>query len=212
MSTDPSGVGGGTGPEGRAPTEEELRAAYEAEIARVKVDQVLLEHVVTLINLGMRRTGLVPGTEAERDPTQVRVAIEAIRVQLPLLEQTAPQQISPIREALSQLQLAYVKIGGTPGPATGDAPPEGEPGAGGGEPGPGGEGPGPGDEGPGGPGGGEPRGPGGGGPGGPGGGGPGGPGGGGPGGPGDPGEQAPPPKPGEPGPAQRSGRLWVPGQ
>ena len=138
MSTDPGGVGGETGPEGRPPTEEELRAAYEAEIARVKVEQVLLEHVVTLINLGMRRTGLVPGTEAERDPTQVRVAIDAIRAQLPLLEQTAPQQISPIREALSQLQLAYVKIGGAPGPAVGDAPPEGEPGAGGGEPGAGG--------------------------------------------------------------------------
>ena len=121
MSTDPGGVGGETGPEGRPPTEEELRAAYEAEIDRIKVEQVLLEHVVTLINLGMRRTGLVPGTEAERDPTQVRVAIEAIRAQLPLLEQTAPQQISPIREALSQLQLAYVRIGGAPGPAVGGA-------------------------------------------------------------------------------------------
>jgi hypothetical protein len=177
MSTDPGGVGGEAGPEGRPPTEEELRAAYEAEIARVKVEQVLLEHVVTLINLGMRRTGLVPGTEAERDPTQVRVAIDAIRAQLPLLEQTAPQQISPIRDALSQLQLAYVKIGGAPGPAVGDAPPEGEPGAGGGEPGAGGGEPGAG--------GGEPG----------------------------SGEQTPPPpKPGEAGPAQRSGRLWVPGQ
>src|ERR1700749_4173729 len=131
---DPGGGGAGPGAEGRPPTEEELRAAYEAEIARVKVEQVLLEHVVTLINLGMRRTGLVPGTEAERDPTQVRVAIEAIRVQLPLLEQAAPQQISPIREALSQLQLAYVKIGGAPGPTTAEAPSGGEPGAGGGGP------------------------------------------------------------------------------
>ena len=145
---------------------------------------MLLEHVVTLINLGMRRTGLVPGTEAERDPTQVRVAIDAIRALLPLLEQAAPQQISPIREALSQLQLAYVRIGGAPGPAAGDAPPEGEPGAGGGDPGAGGGDPGAG--------GGEP-----------------GAGGGEPG----PGEQdPPPPKPGEAGPAQRSGRLWVPGQ
>jgi hypothetical protein len=170
MSTDPGGVGGEPGPEGRAPTEEELRAAYEAEIARVKVEQVLLEHVVTLINLGMRRTGLVPGTEAERDPTQVRVAIEAIRAQLPLLEQAAPQQISPIREALSQLQLAYVKIGGAPGPTAAEAPSGGEPGSGGGEPGAGGGEPGP------------------------------------------PEQTPPPPKPGEAGPAQRSGRLWVPGQ
>jgi hypothetical protein len=133
MSTgqgDPGGFGGGPGAEGRPPTEEELRAAYEAEIAKVKVEQVLLEHVVTLINLGMRRTGLVPGTEAERDPVQVRIAIEAIRVQLPLLEQAAPRQISPIREALSQLQLAYVKIGGAPGQAPAEAGSEGAPGGG----------------------------------------------------------------------------------
>jgi hypothetical protein len=191
MSTgrnDPGGVGAGPGAEGRPPTEEELRAAYETEIAKVKVEQVLLEHVVTLINLGMRRTGLVPGTEAERDPAQVMVAIEAIRAQLPLLEQAAPQQISPIREALSQLQLAYVKIGGAPGQA-GEPAAEGGPGAGPGGPG----GPGGPAAGPGGPAAG-----------------PGGP----AAGPGGPGEQEPPPppKPGEPGPAQRSGRLWVPGQ
>jgi hypothetical protein len=199
MSTgemDPGAMGADPG--GRQPTEEELRAAYEAEIAKVTIEQVLLEHVVTLINLGMRRTGLVPGTEAERDPTQVRVAIEAIRSQLPVLEQTAPQQISPIREALSQLQLAFVKIGGAPGQEGGEPPSEGGPGGPGGGPGPGPGGPGPG--GPGGPGSGS---------GGPG-AGPGQP----AGGSGGPDEQAPPPpsKPGEPGPAQRSGRLWVPGQ
>ena len=189
MSTgqgDPGGGGAGPGAEGRPPTEEELRAAYEAEIARVTVEQVLLEHVVTLINLGMRRTGLVPGTEAERDPSQVRVAIEAIRAQLPLLEQAAPQQIAPIREALSQLQLAYVRIGGAPGPAEPGAPGPTEPGA-------------PGQGGPEAPGQGPPE----------------APGTAAPEAGETPGSEQPPPppgKPGEPGPAQRSGRLWVPGQ
>jgi hypothetical protein len=190
------------------PSEEELRAAYEEELKRIRVEHVMLENVVSLVNLGMRRTGLMPGTEGERDPGQVRLAIEAIRALMPLVEQASPQQVGPLRDALSQLQLAYVRIGG-------QAPVEGG-GAGEGG-GPGGGGPGSGGPGSGGPGGG----PGGGGPGGggPGGGGPGGggPGGGGPGGrrpepatPPPPGE--PPPKPGEPGPAQRSGRLWVPGQ
>ena len=165
-------------PGGRQPTEEELRAAYEAEIAKVTVEQILLEHVVTLINLGMRRTGLVAGTESERDPTQVRIAIEAIRAQLPLVEQAAPNQIAPIREALSQLQLAYVRIGGTPGPPT----PEASPGPADAPPGPASSQAPPPDA---------------------------------------PKAQTPPaggrpeppqPKPGEPGPAQRSGRLWVPGQ
>jgi hypothetical protein len=109
--------------EGRPPTEEELRAAYEAEIKKIRVDQVLLEHVVTLVNLGMRRTGLAAGTEGERDIEQVRTAIDAIRAQLPLLERTAGDKIGPIRDALSQLQLAFVKIGGTQS----GAPPESAP-------------------------------------------------------------------------------------
>ncbi len=201
------------------PTEEELRAAYEAEIKKIRVEQILLDQIVSLINLGMRRTGLSPGTEDERDLGQVQLSVEAVRALLPLIEQTAPQQAAPIRDALSQLQMAFVRLGGAGQP--GATPAGGDPGAGGsGGPGAGGPG-GPGSGGPGGPGSGGPGGPGSGGPGGPGSGGPGGPGEGpagpGPGGP--PGGQAPPPapegdapKPGEPGPAQRSGRLWVPGQ
>src|SRR5947209_19763612 len=98
--------------EGREPTEEELRAEYEAQVKKIRVEHILLENVVTLANLGMRRTGMAPGTEDERDPDQVRLAIDAIRAMLPMVEQTAPQQVGPIRDALSQLQLAYVRIGG----------------------------------------------------------------------------------------------------
>jgi hypothetical protein len=179
------------------PTEEELRAAYEAELKKIRVEQILLEQVVSLINLGMRRTGLSPGTEDERDLGQVRLSIEAVRALLPLVEQTAPPQAGPIRDALSQLQMAFVRLGGAPGAAGGGAggpDTEGPGGPGTGEPA-GGSGSGGGGEGPGG----------------------GSPGGGGP--EGGSGGQAPPrppepdsPKPGEPGPAQRSGRLWIPGQ
>jgi hypothetical protein len=109
------------GEEGPAPTEEELRAAYEAQIKQVRVEHVLLEHVVTLANLGLRRTGLAPGTEDERDPDQVRLAIESIRTLLPLLEQTMPEQAAQIKDALSQLQFAFVKIGGA-GEAAGETP------------------------------------------------------------------------------------------
>ncbi len=97
---------------GQPPTEEELRAAYEAEIKQIRVEQVLLEQIVTLINLGMRRTGLSPGTEDERDLEQVRLAIEGVRVQLPLIEPSASGQIGQIRDALSQLQMAFVRLGG----------------------------------------------------------------------------------------------------
>jgi hypothetical protein len=154
------------------PSEEELRAAYEAEIKKIRIEQILLEQVVSLINLGMRRTGLAPGTEDERDVGQVRVAIEAVRALLPLIEQSAPPQAGAIRDALSQLQLAFVKLGGAPdagaavSPAPGPQPATGQPPAGP-PPGVGG-------------------------------------------GPAQP--EPEPGKPGEGGPAQRSGRLWIPGQ
>jgi hypothetical protein len=98
--------------EGREPTEEELRAAYEAQIKQVRIEHVLLEHVVTVANLGLRRTGLAPGTEDERDPEQVQLAVDSIRALLPLLERSMPEQASQIREALTQLQFAFLKIGG----------------------------------------------------------------------------------------------------
>jgi hypothetical protein len=161
------------------PSEEELRAAYEAELKKIRVEQIVLEQIVSLVNLGMRRTGLAPGTEDERDPPQVRVAIEAVRALLPLVEQSAPAQVNAIRDALSQLQLAYVRIGG---PAeAGAAAPTGEPAA---PPPPSGP-----ESAPPGGSGSRPEGP-------------------------APGAspESEPPKPGEPGPAQRSGRLWIPGQ
>ena len=151
----------------REPTEEELQRAYEEQVKRIRVEQVLLENVVSVVNLAMRRTGIAPGTEDERDPDQVRLGIESIRALLPVIDQIAPEQSGAIRDALSQLQFAFVKIGGQPpagaqaaagpgGQAGGAAAPE----AGTASAGP------------------EPE----------------------------------PVKPGEPGPAQRSGRLWVPGQ
>jgi hypothetical protein len=114
------------GGEGRPPTEEELRAAYEAQIKKVRIEHVLLEHVVTVANLGLRRTGLAPGTEGERDPEQVRLAIESIRTLLPLLEQSMPDHAAQIRDALSQLQFAFVKIGGGEAPEGGVEPPQPE--------------------------------------------------------------------------------------
>ncbi len=111
---------------GAAPSEEELRAAYEAQVKQIRVESIVLENVVTILNLGMRRTGMAPGTEDERDPDQVRVAIESVRVQLPLLEKSLPNQVRQIRDALSQLQMAYVRIGGQRPAEAPEPAPEGE--------------------------------------------------------------------------------------
>lgn len=135
------------------PTEEEMRAALEEELRRVRVEQVVTEATVSILNVAVLRAGLVPGSEGEQDLAQTRMGIEAVRALLPLVEQAlGAEQARPIRDALSQLQMAYaqaVQAGGADAPGAPPAP------------------------------------------------------------------EATSEQPGEgqgPGPAQRSGRLWVPGQ
>ena len=96
------------------PTEEQLRAAMEEEMRRVHVGDLVLQSVVSLVNLGARRTGSTPETAAELDLDQVRIAIAAVTGLLPAVDAVAPEQTPAVKDALSQLQLAYVKAGGGP--------------------------------------------------------------------------------------------------
>jgi len=115
--------------EPRQPTDEELAAAYEAQLKQIRVEDVLIQTLVSLLNLGGRKAGLSPGTEGERDPEQVRQAIEGVRALLPVVEPLLGPDAGQIREALSQLQLAYTQIASGEAPA-GEAPaaaPEREP-------------------------------------------------------------------------------------
>src|SRR4051794_23958875 len=107
------------------PTEEEMRAALEEELKRVRVEQVVTEATVSILNVAVLRAGLVPGSEGEQDLGQTRMGIEAVRALLPLVEQAlGPEQARPIRDALSQLQMAYaqaVQAGGSGAPPTQEA-------------------------------------------------------------------------------------------
>ncbi len=97
-----------TGPDPQ-PTEAELRAAYEQQLKSLRVEDLVVETVISLLNLGGRKAGLSPGTEDEVDMDQVRVAVEGVRALLPLCEDRLGQDAGPIRQALSQLQMAYAQ-------------------------------------------------------------------------------------------------------
>jgi hypothetical protein len=110
----------------RQPSEEEIRA-LEAEMEKLTVDDVVLQTVVTLVNVGARKAGLVEGSEA--DLPQVRKAIDAARALLPIVEPEHGQALGPVRDALSRLQMAYVQqSGGAEKPPSEDKPAEGQPG------------------------------------------------------------------------------------
>jgi hypothetical protein len=144
MST-PEGQGpppGAQGPEGE-PTEEELRAAYEAELSRVTVTDMIAQALVSLLNIGAYRLapsapGETPASApAQRDLGQARDAIDAAMGLLVVLERSLPQDVAPLRDALSQLQMAYAReaqvtpppAAGAPAPAAGGPAEQAAPGA-----------------------------------------------------------------------------------
>ena len=125
-------------------TEEQLRQ-IEAEMERISVDDVLLQTLVTLLNLAARKAGLAtpPGQEGPPpDLEQMHQAIEGARAILPLVEQRHADQLGPVRDTLSQLQMAYTQL--RQGGGRGGRRPQGGGEGGGGEPPKKPEGPGPG--------------------------------------------------------------------
>ena len=132
------------------PDLEQMRPAIDGARA-------ILQTLVTLLNLAARKAGLAspPGEGPPPDLEQMRQAIDGARAILPLVEQRHADQLGPVRDTLSQLQMAYSQLRAQGG---GGEPPEEGGGEGGGEP------------------------------------------------------PKDPEKPEGPGPAQSSGRLWIPGQ
>jgi hypothetical protein len=86
-------------------SEEELRARIEEQLRTVRVQDLLLESVVSVINLTARRIA----KEDERDLEQARVGIEAVRAVVDLLDR---EQAEQVRAALSQVQVLYAKHAG----------------------------------------------------------------------------------------------------
>jgi hypothetical protein len=108
-------------------SEEEIRQ-IEAEMERLQVDDVLLQTLVTLINLGARKAGLAtpPGEEGPKaDLEQTKQAIDGARALMPLLEERHGAELGQIKAALSQLQMAFVRLSGATPPAA--APEEKKP-------------------------------------------------------------------------------------
>ena len=89
--------------EGQAqPNEEEMRQRIEAQLRKVRVQDLLLESVVSVLNLAARRIA----KEDERDLEQGRIGIEAVRAVVGLLD---PEPAAQVRSALSEVQMLYAK-------------------------------------------------------------------------------------------------------
>jgi hypothetical protein len=97
---------------GEQPSEEEMRAQLEEEIRKVRVEDVVLQSVVSILNLSARRIA----KDDERDLDQAKIGIDAGRALVDLVKPEAQPQL---RQAISELQVLYAKHAGE-GPADED--------------------------------------------------------------------------------------------
>jgi hypothetical protein len=88
------------------PTEQELRTAFEQQMRNVTVQEVLLQTAATLVNLAARKLQLAGDESHEKDLGQAKEAIDGARALAPLL---SDQYAGQIKQALSQVQMAYAR-------------------------------------------------------------------------------------------------------
>ena len=89
--------------EGGKPSDEELLKQLEEELKTLRVSDVLVQTLYTVSSLGYRRL-----SDESRDLDQARLAIEALRALLPVLEEAAGEElVRDFKQVTANLQLAY---------------------------------------------------------------------------------------------------------
>ena len=109
----PDDAQGGEQREQLSPEQEQMLRQMEEEMARVRVEDLIAQSVVSILNLAARRIV----KEDERDLEQARAGIDAVRA---LADQLDPDSQREIKNALSQIQMLYARAAGET--AAGDAP------------------------------------------------------------------------------------------
>lgn len=96
-------------------SEDQARLAEQLaeELAKLRVEDVLVGALIQVSSIGYRRLGLTEETKDERDLEQVRLAIETMRSLTPVLENIVPEEmIRDFTQSVANLQLAYAKAAG----------------------------------------------------------------------------------------------------
>ena len=82
--------------------QEQIAEQLEEEIRKVRMEDLVLQSAVSMLNLAARRIG----KEDERDLDQARIGIDAAEALLP----QAPEEARPqLEQAVSELKLAFAK-------------------------------------------------------------------------------------------------------
>jgi hypothetical protein len=86
-------------------SQEEFARRLEEELKRIKVADLLVQTVYTVSSLGYRRL-----EEEDRDLEQARLAIDALKALVPVLEGSLSEEmIRDLNQVTANMQLAYAK-------------------------------------------------------------------------------------------------------
>jgi predicted nucleic acid-binding protein len=86
-----------------APSDEELLKQVEEQLRNLKVSDLLVQTLYTVSSLGYRKL-----SQEDRDLDQAKLAIEALRALLPVLEDVVSADVvRDFRQVTANLQLAF---------------------------------------------------------------------------------------------------------
>ena len=89
--------------------EAEMMARLQEEIRNLPVADHVVYMMHSLSSLAVGRMGVMPDSQAQRDLDQARLAIDAFKALVEVMERAKPvPEMAAHRGMLSQLQLAYV--------------------------------------------------------------------------------------------------------
>ncbi len=89
--------------------EAEIMARLQQEIRNLPVSDHLLYMMHSLSTLAVSRMGVTPETTGLRDLSQARMAVDAFKALMEIVERDRPaEEMTAHRKVLSELQLAYV--------------------------------------------------------------------------------------------------------
>ena len=109
-------------------SDEERRLAEQLAEAlkEIRIEDVLVQTLVTVSQVGYRRLGATEETKGDRDLEQVELAIATMQALTPVLERVLPAEaVRDFASSVANLQLAYARIAsGRPAkePPAGDEP------------------------------------------------------------------------------------------
>ena len=93
--------------------QEQLAQQLAEELRRLRVEDVVIQSLITISSIGYRRLGLTEDTKDDRDLQQAKLAIDTMVALTPVLENVVPEElVRDFNQSVASLQLAYAQAAG----------------------------------------------------------------------------------------------------